>query len=153
MNDTDTVNEPDWDSPLHVSVTPAQLIHALFSTANVVHTGWSSCVERSLVVADLAAMDDGTGNYCRLVEQEFTEEDRQDTVWHDWAVEIRIGEILIVGHWQLESSTPPLDWEWASREAESAFEKACVLFGKRIRRGILVEDPPGQAPTPKSKHH
>lgn len=153
MNDKDTASEPDWDSPMSLNLTPARLIHALFSTANVVHTGWSSCVEHSLVVADLAAMDDGTGDYCRLVEQEFVEDGKQETVWHDWAVEIRIGEVLITGHWQLETSAPPLDWNWAAREAETVFEKACVLFGKRIRRGIKVDDPPDTEPPTKSRHH
>lgn len=153
MTDNNTTAEPDWDSPLSLTLTPARLIHALFGTASVVHTGWSSCVERPLVVSDLAAMDDSTGDYCRLVEQEFAEEGKQETVWHDWAVEIRLGDVLITGHWQLETTAPPLDWDWAAGEAERVFEKACVLFGKRVRRGILVEDPPATEPPAKSRHH
>jgi hypothetical protein len=38
-------NEPDWESPLHLKLTPALLIHALMGTASAVHTGWSSCID------------------------------------------------------------------------------------------------------------
>jgi hypothetical protein len=145
--------EPDWDTPLNLSVTPALLIHALFGSATTVHTGWSSCVDDGLALADLVSVDEGTGNYCRLVEQEYMEEDNEEVLWHDWAVELRLGNVLITGHWQIQVSTSPMDWDWCAREAENAFEKACVLFGRRIRRGVGVEDPSPQSGPVKQQRH
>ncbi len=136
----DTAAEPDWATPLRLTITPALLIHALFGTSNSVHTGWESCIDDTLVLGDLMAMDESTGNYCRMVEQEYTEEEDEEAVWHDWTVELRIGTVTITGHWQIQTVTPPMDWEWCAREAEKAFEKACVLLGKRIRRGIGVDE-------------
>ncbi len=153
MKSTDDSSEPDWDTQLEVSLTPTGLIHSLFATASSVHTGWSSCVDRSLVVSDLSSMDESTGNYCRLAEQEFVEEGNQEELWHDWTVELRLGEVLVTGHWQIPDNSPPMEWEWCAREAETAFDKACVLFGKRIRRGIGVEGPDPQATTPKARRH
>ncbi len=137
----ETSAEPDWDTPLSLTLTPALLIHALFATANTVHTGWSSCVDNELVLNDLVSMDDNSGNYCRIVEQEYLEEDGDETVWHDWAVELRLGTVLITGHWQIQTTTSPMDWEWCAKQAEDAFEKACVLLGRRVRRGVGVEEP------------
>jgi len=145
-------NTPDWDQPLTLTVTPGGLIHTLFATASNVHTGWSSCVETNLIAADLIATDERTGNYARLAEQEFVEDENPEVVWHDWAVEVRIGDVLITGHWQLQVSAAPLDWEWCTREAEAAFEKATVLVGKKVRRVMVVEEDPG-TPPPKPRHH
>jgi hypothetical protein len=153
MTDVNSPNEPDWDTPIELSLTPALLIHALFPTAESVHTGWRSCVDGSLVVSDLSAMDERTGNYCRLAEQEFVEDGEEEVVWHDWAVELRFGEVLITGHWYMQVSGSPMEWEWCSREAESAFDKACVLIGRRVRRGISVEEPGVQSPPAKGRHH
>ncbi len=149
----DTTTEPDWDTPVQLTSTPALLIHALFGTASNVHTGWSSCVEDTLALNDLVAMDDTTGNYCRLVEQEYVEDENEEVVWHDWAVELRIGELLVTGHWQIQAIAPPMDWEWCAREADKAFEKACVLFGKRVRRGLGVEEANMEPQTPKQRRH
>jgi hypothetical protein len=136
-------------------VTPAGLFHALFQTASTVHTGWSSCADPTLVQADLTTMDDASGNYCRMIEQEYVEDGNDELVWHDWLVEIRLGEVLISGHWQLQASAPPLDWNWAAREAENAFEKACVLVGKRVRRTLMVDGPEAQTATSaqRPRHH
>ena len=43
-------------------------------------------------------------------------------------------------------------WEWCVAEAEKAFTKACILVGKRIRSGLVVEEPP-QAQVPSRTHH
>lgn len=145
-------NGPEWDQPLTVSLTPAGLIHTLFTTATNVHTGWSSCVEKPLVTSDIHAMDESTGNYARLVEQEFEDTDTPDVVWHDWTVEIRLGDALVTGHWQLQVTATPLDWDWCMREAETAFEKASVLVGKRIRRTLAVEEQ-ASPPLPDPRHH
>jgi len=149
----DTTSEPDWDTPLSISITPTLLIHALFATASTVHTGWSSCVEDNMVVNDLVTMEDTTGNYCRIVEQEYVEDGDEETLWHDWAVELRIGTVLTTGHWQIQAAAPPMDWEWCAKQAEDAFEKACVLFGRRVRRGVGVEEPDLDAKATKQQRH
>jgi hypothetical protein len=149
----DKAAEPDWDTPLQFTTTPALLIHALFATATTVHAGWSSCVDDALALSDLVSVDERTGNYCRLVEQEYMEEGSDELVWHDWAVELRVGDVTVTGHWQIQVNTSPMDWEWCTREAETAFGKACVLFGKRIRRGVGVEEPELNPHPPKQQRH
>jgi hypothetical protein len=146
-------NEPDWESPLHLKLTPALLIHSLMGTASAVHTGWSSCIDENLVVSSVVSMDDGAGNYVRLAEQEFYEED-PEVVWHDWTLEIRVGSVLTTGHWQIPVSAPPMEWEWQSSESERAFERACLLVGRRVRRGLQVEEPaPSEQLPPRSSRH
>ena len=146
--------EPDWDSPLSFALTPALLIHSLMATASAVHTGWSSCIDDKLVASNLVSMDDSAGNYVRLAEQEFFEDEDPETVWHDWTLEIRVGPVLTTGHWQVQVTAPPIDWEWNAREAENAFERACVLIGRRVRRGLTVDEPmpPEQLPPRSSRH-
>jgi hypothetical protein len=147
-------NEPDWSSPLHLELTPALLIHALMATASAVHTGWSTCIEENLVVSGVVSMDDAAGNYVRLVEQEFYEDEDPEVVWHDWTLEIRIGNVLTTGHWQVPVSAPPMEWEWHAREAENAFGRACLLVGRRTRRGLVVEEPaPSEQLPPRSSRH
>lgn len=147
-----TIDDPDWESALTFSLTPASLARTLFATASSVHTGWSSCVETSLVISDLLAIDERNGNRVRLVEQEFSEEEDSDAVWHDWTVEIRVGDVFVTGHWQIQLSAALPDWEWCVREAEAAFGKAAVLVGKRTRRTVTVEEEP-ETPPAKSQHH
>lgn len=145
--------EPDWDVPLNISLTPAMLIHSLFPQAQQVHTGTESCVAQELVLNELMAVDDRTGNHARLVEQEYVD-DGDDTLWHDWAVEIRIGGVWVTAHWQQPMSASPMEWEWCARQAERAFSNACVLFGKQVRPGLVVLDeyPGAAAPSPSRCH-
>ncbi|WP_295449515.1 hypothetical protein [uncultured Thiodictyon sp.] len=145
--------EPDWETPLSLTTTPALLIHALMGSASAVHTGWSSCVDESLALSNVVAMDDSAGNYVRLVEQEFVEDGKPDQVWHDWTLEVRIGAILTTGHWQLEASAHPSDWDWNAREARRAFERGCVLIGRRVRETIAVEEPERAEPIPRASRH
>ncbi len=145
--------EPDWETPLSLVLTPTLLIHALMNTASTVHTGWSSCIDDTLVQSDVVAMDDSAGNYARLAEQEFVEEEKPEVVWHDWTLEVRIGTILITGHWQFEISAHPSEWEWNAREARTAFERACVLFGRRVRQTLAVDDPAPAEPVPRASRH
>lgn len=152
-SESQTAEEPDWETPLSLSITPSLLIHALMSTASAVHTGCSSCVDDSLVLSNLVAMDDSAGNYVRLVEQEFVEDGKPDTVWHDWTLELRIGTVLITGHWQFEVSAHPSEWDWNAREARRAFERACVLIGRRVRPALAVEDPVPAEPVPRTSRH
>ena len=151
-NNTDA-GEPDWETPLSLTTTPALLIHALMGTATAVHTGWASCVDETLVSSNLLAMDDSVGNYVRLVEQEFFEDGKPDQVWHDWTLEVRIGAVLTTGHWQLEVSAHPSDWDWNARESRRAFERACVLIGRRVRETLAVEEPEGTEPIPRASRH
>jgi hypothetical protein len=153
MSEAAAPDEPDWDVPLNLRVTPNGLIHALFWTASAVHSGWSSCIESTLVIGETLAADETTGNWCRLVEQEFVEDGQEDMVWRDWSVELRIGDVYVIGHWQLPVSASPMEWDWQTREAEQAFEKACVLLGKRVRKGLVVEDPNPQAAPPNVRRH
>jgi len=148
------VSEPDWNTPLTVRLSPAHLIHALMTTASAVHTGYASCVDDKLAVNSLLAMDDTVGNYVRLVEQEFYEDEDPETVWHDWTLEISIAKVLTTGHWQVPTDAPPMEWEWNAREAEMAFDRACLLLGRRVRRGLAVDDPPPtEQPVPRSSRH
>lgn len=154
MIEESDVSEPDWDSPLSLQLTPALLIHSLMTTASSVHTGYATCVDDKLVLDDLVSMDDTAGNYVRLVEQEFYEEEDPETVWHDWTLEVRIGRVLTTGHWQIPTGAPPMEWEWNAREAEKAFSRACVLIGRRVRPGLVVDEPPPtEQPPPRSTRH
>ena len=66
---------------------------------------------------------------------------------------MRIGEVLITGHWQVRNGGALIDWEWHANEAEKAFEFACVLIGRRVRRGLSVEEPaPVEAPVKAVRH-
>jgi hypothetical protein len=146
--------EPDWDSPLHLTLTPAMLIHSLFAMAQQVHTGEASCVNPELVVNELQALDERSGNRVRLVEQEYVEETGDETVWHDWAVEIRIGTVWVTGHWQQPVSVSPVEWEWCGQQAEQAFRQACVLVGKQVRPGLVVlDESSAMPPSPSIRHH
>jgi hypothetical protein len=152
-SESQSAEEPDWETQLSLSTTPSLLIHALMGTASAVHTGWSSCVDDSLVLSNLVAMDDSAGNYVRLVEQEFVEDGKPETVWHDWTLELRIGSVLTTGHWQFEVSAHPSDWDWNAQEARRAFERACVLIGRRVRPTLAVEDPVPSELVPRTSRH
>jgi hypothetical protein len=155
----DSMADPDWDSPLTFRLTPELIAHAVMETASAVHTGWQSCIDETAVLSELVAMDDSGEKAVRLVEQEFVDEQEQeqeqeqDVAWHDWSVEVRAGGVLIIGHWQVRSNSAPLDWEWAAAAAERAFERACVLLGRRVRRGLMVEAPMPRDLPPRSSRH
>ena len=145
--------EPDWDTPLAITLTPGLIIHAVMGSASAVHTGWSSCIDDTLVLTNQVAMDDQAGHYVRLVEQEFVEEEQPGTLWHDWTLEIRIGSVLTTGHWQFPSSAHPSEWDWNAREAARAFERACVLVGRRVRKTLSVEEPTQADDIPRTSRH
>lgn len=145
--------DPDWDSPLNFKLTPELVVHAVMETASAVHTGWESCVDDDAVISQIAAMDDSGDKAVRLVEQEFPDEQDSSLMWRDWTVEVRVGRVLTVGHWQVRSNAAPLDWEWSAAAAERAFERACVLLGRRVKRGLVVEEPmPTELPPHSSRH-
>jgi hypothetical protein len=100
----------------------------------------------------MTVADDAGGNYCRLVEQAYAEDEQPDVTWHDWAVELRLGEVYVTAHWRTEEDASPSDWEWCALQAEEAFSRACVLLGKRVRRGLVVDEPV-RAPKPARTHH
>lgn len=146
--------QPDWDTPLTFSLTAESIITSLFSSAEEVHTGRDTCVNASFVLTDTTAVDPRTGNHCRLAEQEFTYDEQPDITWHDWAVELRIGEFYILAHWRVQLNESPAMWMWCGTEAENAFVNGCVLIGQRVRRGLVVEADATHVPVPpRSKHH
>ena len=149
----DTTVEPDWDAPISIALTPAAIIHAVFPTADSVHTGWDSCIDQSLVVAETNAVDDVSGNHCRLIRQEYMEDHAPEVTWQDWTVELKLSNTYISGHWRVEQTVAPSEWEWCRSEAESAFTSACTYIGKRVRRGLLIEEPPSSMPTASRTHH
>jgi hypothetical protein len=107
-----------------------------------------------LVANDMVSMDGAVGNYVRLVEQDFYEDEDPETVWHDWTLEISIGKILTTGHWQIPSNASPMEWEWTAREADKAFGRACILIGRRVRQGLVVDEPvPIEQPHPRMSRH
>lgn len=154
MNDQHDEQDPDWDIPLSLTLTPAMLIHSLFAMAQQVHSGRESCIGQEFVVNELLALDERNGNHVRLVEQEYVEDGGDDTLWHDWAVEIRIGDVWVTAHWQQPVNVSPLEWEWSGQQAENAFRQACVLIGKQVRPGLVVIDEPGSGtPMPPARKH
>jgi len=151
--DIDDAPDPDWDIPLRLKLTPELIVHAIMDSASAVHTGWQSCVDEAAVMAQIVAMDDSGDNAVRLVEQEFADEEDSETVWHDWTVEVRLGKVYIIGHWQMRANAAQLDWEWHARAAEQAFEHACVLVGRRVRRGLVIDEPMPRDLPPRSSRH
>jgi hypothetical protein len=152
MSQPDTNLEPDWDTPLSLTITPGGIMHALYTSADSVHTGWSTCIEASLVVSETTALDEQGDNHCRLVEQEYVEDESPDVTWHDWAVELKIGDVYLVAHWRTQVSASPAEWEWCAEEAEKAFVASCVLMGKRVRRGLVIEEPPDNPRPARTRH-
>lgn len=145
--------DPDWESPLSFQLTPELLAHAVMQTASAVHTGWESCVDEEAILTQIVALGDQGEASVRLLEQELADEDDASESWHDWTLEVRVGGLLTVGHWQVRSQSAALDWEWSAAAAERAFELACVLVGKRVRRGLVVEGPmPRELPPHSSRH-
>jgi hypothetical protein len=144
--------EPDWDTEIALTLTPAAIIHSLFGTADTVHTGWSSCVDDSLVAEELTVTDAEGRNHCRMVRQRYVEEEEPEETWNDWTVEIQIGRVCVAGHWRSRETSSPSELDWCSGEAEKAFSGACLLVGKRVRRGLVVEEPPA-AERPSRTHH
>ena len=111
MSDFETEIEPEWDSPVVLEVTPRAIIECVFWNADAVHTGYESCIEPKLVIVDTIAHDDNSDNYCRYVEQEYMEEETtEETTWHDWTVELKLGEVFVVAHWRVLVGGSPADW-------------------------------------------
>jgi len=152
MTEMNSTSEPDWDTPVTFTLTPTAVIHTIYATADTVHTGWESCVDRSLAVAESTVLDEDSDNHCRLAEQEYVEDEMPDITWHDWTVELKIAEVYITGHWRAQVAGSPSDWEWCTGEAENAFSNACLLLGRKVRRGLMVEEPSGPQRAPKTRH-
>jgi hypothetical protein len=152
MNEVNKPDEPDWDAPLIFTLTPGAIIDALFASAETVHTGWDSCVDPALVIEDKTVLDEQSENYCRLIKQAYVEDHEPDVTWNDWTVEIKMGDTYITAHWRAQEEWSPSDWNWCGSEAENAFSRACLLVGKRVRWGLIVEES-SRAPRPPRTHH
>ncbi len=80
---------------------------------------------RVLEPGDTIAHEDNGDNYCRYVEQEYVEDEAtEDTIWHDWTVELKLGETFVVAHWRAQVGGSPSEWDWCERESEKAFAVA-----------------------------
>lgn len=145
-------DDPDWDTPLTFMLTPAAIIHSLFATADAVHTGWDTCIDHTLAVTETTVVDEASGNHCRLVEQEYVETEGAEENWHDWSVELKIGATYVSAHWRVLTTGSPSDWDWCAGEAEKAFMNACVLFGRRVRRGLVIDEASHSGREPRTHH-
>ena len=146
--------QPDWSTPLNLTLTPEAIMSTAFATAEEVHCGWDTCVNPALVLSETTSVDPMTSNHCRLLEQEYSYDDQPDITWHDWTCELRVGEMYLLGHWRVQLNEAPAMWAWCANEAESAFINACMLIGQRARRGLIVESTTPVAPVPpRSRHH
>jgi len=152
MSPADSGHEPDWDAAIDLQLAPAAIIHALFGSAESVHTGWESCIQHDLVVFELSAIDDHSDNHCRLIEQEYVEDPSQEITWHDWIVELKLGRVYISAHWRVRLDDSPAEWDWCADQTEKAFTAAAVLVGKRVRKGLAVEDQPDGRRVPRTHH-
>lgn len=152
MRTDNDADEPDWDTPLAFSLTPEAVFQNIFASADSVHTGWGSCVERSLIVSELTAVDENSDNHCRLVEQEYSEETEPDVTWHDWTVELKAGDVYLIGHWRTTTNAAPADWDWCAAEAENAFANACLLVGRRVRRSLVLDEAAGPRRVSRTRH-
>jgi hypothetical protein len=144
--------EPDWETPLSFSLTPSLIFHAFFTSADTVHTGWDSCIDPALLIEDMTVIDEHTGNHCRLVKQAYVEDEEPELTWHDWTVELKVGDTYLSAHWRAQAEWSPSDQAWCTAQAEDAFSNACTLVGKRVRRGLLVEEP-SRGPQPSRTRH
>lgn len=144
--------EPDWDAPVALNLTPAAIMNTFFASADSVHTGWETCVDDTLVFAETTVVADMSANHCRFVEQEYSDQDTPDESWHDWTVELQLGEVFLLAHWRARISGSPADWEWCAAEAERAFISAAALLGRRVRRGLVVDQPEEPPRTPRTRH-
>lgn len=140
--------DPDWTSIAHIELPIGTIAHSLFSSAAQVHTGWESCIEPSLVMFELNAVADDDGNHCRLVELEY-EEEPEATPWHDWTIELKLGDMFLSAHWRAPIQAPGAEWEWCAEEARKGFERACILVGKKVVSGIAIEETPSIAREPR----
>jgi hypothetical protein len=144
--------DPSWEAPLTVTVTPSGLLNTIFATAQSVHTAWRTCVDDSLVIAETTVVSEFSSNHCRFLEMEYADEEASEETWHDWTVEMRLADIYLLAHWRARVNGSPADWDWCAREAENAFVQAAALFGRRVRRGLAVEQPAESPRTPSTRH-
>jgi hypothetical protein len=152
MSDVDEQGDPDWDMQLSVALSPGAIAHSLFWSADTVHTGWDSCIQHDLIVWEITAIDDNNDNHCRLVEQEYADEEQAELTWHDWTVEVKLGSVYASAHWRASANSSLSDWDWCAQEAEKAFTGTCLLVGKRVRRGLVVESQSAQPRVPRTHH-
>jgi hypothetical protein len=152
MSDDVSDESPPWDTPIAVTLTPETIMNTVFSSAGSVHTGWESCVDDALVVEETVVADEASADHCRLAQQEYADSDAADDTWHDWTIELQLGTVYIMAHWRARAPGSPADWDWCATEAEQAFTNACVLLGRRVRRGLLVDMPPHTDRPSRTRH-
>jgi hypothetical protein len=145
-------SDPSWEDPLNLQLTPASVFTSLMHSADSVHTGWQSCIEDTLAQVSSTLVDEGTGNHCRIAELEYADQENPNESWHDWTVELKVGEVYLSAHWRERVGGSPADWSWCQAQAEEAFTRACVLIGKRVRRGFVSDTPIENLRTSRTRH-
>ena len=83
---------------------------------------------------------------------EYLEDQEPEITWHDWVVELKLGEVFMSAHWRSRNQDSPSEWDWCVQEAEKTFASACLLVGKRVRRGFIIEGSSEQGRTPRTQH-
>jgi hypothetical protein len=151
-DDQGSNDDPSWDAPISVMVTPAGLLNTVFATAQSVHTAWRTCVDDGMVLTETTVVSEFGGNHCRFVEMEYADEEGAEETWHDWTVELRLGEVILLAHWRTRVNGSPSDWDWCAREAENAFIHAAALLGRRVRRGLAIEQPVESSRAASTRH-
>ena len=145
--------DSEWETPLTLNLSVGTVIDTVFATADAAHVGRESCVDPQLMVVEVVAHDDHSDtNYCRYSEQEYHEGENANTVWHDWTVELHFNAIIITAHWRAKTNGRRSDWKRCAEEAEKAFVAASVLVGKRVRRGVVVEQSSYKLRTSRTQH-
>jgi hypothetical protein len=152
MSEKTMTDEPSWDTPLTVTLTPSAILNTVFASAHSVHIGRESCIDDALIIAETTIVGDLSGNHCRLAQLEYVDREMADETWHEWTVELQIDHVYVIAHWQTRVTGSPTDWDWCAAEADNAFINACTLLGKRVRRGLVVDELP-HIPRTSRPHH
>lgn len=152
MSENNIRDEPSWDAKLTVTLTPSAIMNTVFASADGVHTGWGSCIDEALVAAETTVVDERGANHCRLTEQEYGDREAPDDTWHEWSVELRIGEVYVIAHWRVRVSGSRADWDRCEAEAEAAFVQTCSLLGKRVTRALVIEEPSEPPRASRTRH-
>ena len=70
----------------------------------------------------------------------------------NWVVEVKLGEVCMSAHWRARNQDSPAEWAWCTQESEQAFSAACLLVGKRVRKGLIIEGSAEQGRVPRTQH-
>ena len=155
MSDYETAMEPEWDAPIGLEVTPRAIIECVFWNADAVHTGYESCIESETRDRGIQSPTTTTATTTVATSNRSTWKTRppEETTWHDWTVELKLGEVFVVAHWRvLVGGSPTLTGTGASGSRRRRSPIASVLVSKRVRKYTVV-DTSSFGPRPPRTHH